>query len=293
VRAWLVAARPATLLASVAPVLVGSGLAVGDGAFRWDAFVVTVVTAVLINVSANFANDASDHARGVDTADRIGPPRAVAGGLLSARQVWLGTVAVVALACAGGAYLAWISDWQILAVGVAALLAMLAYSGGPWPYGYHGLGEVSVFAFFGLAGVVGSRFVHDSTAPASAWLLAVPVGFLVTAILVANNVRDIDTDRSSGKRTLAVVLGRPATRVLYATLVLGSFALIAAFAAFDLTPRLTLIALTALPLAVAPVRAVATQTAGPQLITALKANTRVHLAVGVLLAAGAALGRPG
>ncbi|MBI5156383.1 MAG: 1,4-dihydroxy-2-naphthoate octaprenyltransferase, partial [Acidimicrobiia bacterium] len=205
---WLVAARPPTLLAAVAPVLVGGGLAWGDGAFRLDAFAVTLITAVAINIAANFSNDASDARRGADGPHRIGPPRAVASGLLTARRVWAATAVVLALAAAGGLYLAWISDWRLLVVGAAAIVATLTYTGGPWPYGYRGLGEVFVFGFFGLFAVVGSRFVHDATITAEAWLLAVPVGFLVTAILVANNVRDIDTDRTAGKRTLAVRLGR-------------------------------------------------------------------------------------
>ncbi len=286
---WLVAARPPTLLASVAPVLVGGGLATGDGAFRWDALIVTLVTAVLINVAVNFANDASDARRGVDGPQRIGPPRAVASGTLTARQVWAGTLFVLALASAGGVYLAWISSWWILCAGVAAIVAALAYTGGPWPYGYHGLGEVFVFTFFGLTGVVGSRFVHDATLTTEAWLLAIPVGFLVTAILVVNNIRDLDTDRTANKRTLAVILGRPGTRILYATLVFGSFALIAAYAAFGLTPRWTLLALMALSLAVPPVGIVTSQETGPILIKALKMNALLVLVVSVLLGIGAAV----
>ena len=223
------------------------GLAIGDTAFRWDALIVTLVTAVLINVAVNFANDASDARRGADGPHRIGPPRAVASGMLTARQVWVGTAVALAFASVGGGYLAWIASWWILAVGFAAIVAALAYTGGPWPYGYHGSGEVFVFAFFGLAGVVGSRFVHDATLTEEAWLLAIPVGFLVTAILVANNVRDIDTDRTANKRTLAVILGRRRTRFLYATLVFAAFVLIAAYAAFTLTPPWTLLALIALP----------------------------------------------
>ena len=288
-RAWLVAARPPTLLAAVAPVLVGSGLAAADDVFRWDAFAAALTAAVLINLAANFANDASDAKRGTDLADRIGPPRAVATGLLTARQVWRGTAIAVALAAVIGAYLAWISSWVIIVIGVAAILAMLGYTGGPWPYGYRALGELFVFTFFGPVAVVGSRYVHDTTAPLDAWLLAVPVGFLVTAILVANNVRDIDTDRATGKRTLAVVLGREATRVLFAALILSAFVLVAVFAAVGATGVWTLIALLALPLAVQPIRLVSTKVDGPSLISALKANARLHAIVGLLLAVGVQL----
>ena len=287
--AWLVAARPATLLASVSPVLVGSGLAAGDGVFRWDAFAITLLTAVLLNVAVNFANDASDHARGADTVHRIGPPRAVASGLLSARQVWIGTAVVLALGCAGGIYLAAISGWVVIAIGAAAIVALLAYTGGPWPYGYHGLGELFVFGFFGPAAVVGSRYVYDATIPADAWLLAIPVGLLVTAILVVNNVRDLETDRAAGKRTLAVLIGRAPTRVLFAVLVLGTFAFIGGLAGLEVIDHGALIALTALPLAIGPIRAVATETAGEGLVAALKATARLHLVVGLLLAAGLAL----
>ncbi len=163
---------------------------------------------------------------------------------------------------------------------------MLGYTGGPWPYGYHGLGEVFVFTFFGLAAVVGSRYVHDTTAPADAWLLAIPVGFLVTAILVANNVRDIDTDRAAGKRTLAVILGRTRTRVLYGSLVIGAFVVVAGVVAVGAAGAGTLIGVIALPMAGAPIRTVATTEAGPELIGALKATARLHLVMGILLAVG-------
>jgi 1,4-dihydroxy-2-naphthoate octaprenyltransferase len=285
-RPWLVAARPPTLLAAVSPVLVGGGLAVRDDVFRLDAFVATLAAAVLINVAANFANDASDAHRGADTPDRIGPPRAVATGMLTARQVWAGTTVVVLLAAGIGIYLAWISSWVIIAIGAASLVAMLGYTGGPWPYGYRGLGEVFVFVFFGLVAVVGSRYVHDATVTSEAWLLAIPVGFLVTAILVANNVRDIDTDRAAGKRTLAVRMGRGATRVFYGVLVIGAFFVVGAFAAFGLTPIWSVVALAALPIAITPVRTVTTRTDGPALVGALKATARLHALVGLLLGIG-------
>ena len=288
-RAWVLAARPPTLLAAVGPVLVGSGLAVHDGVFRWDAFVVTLVTAVLINVGVNFANDASDARRGADTPDRIGPVRAVASGLIPERRMWTGVAVVFGLAAAGGIYLTAIAGWPILVIGAASLVAALGYTGGPVPFGYRGLGEVFVFVFFGLAGTVGSRFVHDRSAPLDAWLLAIPIGFLVTAILVANNVRDIDTDRAAGKRTLAVILGRQGTRVLFAVLTLGAFVLLALFAAAGWVPRLCALGLLALPLAIRPVTAVFRETAGPALIAALKGTARVNALVGALVALGAAL----
>lgn len=273
----------------MAPVLVGSSLALGDDVIRWDVFIVTLATAVLLNIAVNFANDASDAKRGADNPDRIGPPRVVATGMLSSRHVWSGTWLVLALAVAGGGYLTWRAGWVVIAIGVTAIVAALAYTGGPWPYGYKGLGEVFVFIFFGLAAVVGSRFVHDRTAPLEAWLLAVPVGMLVTAILVVNNVRDVETDPAAGKRTLAVALGRHRTRLLYSSLLFGAFGALAVFGAAGWVPRGALIALIALPLAVPPARTVMREESGPALIGALKANARLHLAVGVLISVGVAV----
>ena len=288
-RAWLLAARPPTLLAAVAPVLVGGGLAADDGVFAWDAFVVTLVTAVLINIGVNFANDASDAARGADTPDRIGPPRAVASGLIDAAMMWRGVVVVFGLAAAGGLYLTWVAGPWIIVIGVASIIAALGYTGGPFPYGYRGMGELFVFVFFGLVATVGSRFVHDQTAPLDAWLAALPVGLLVTGILVANNIRDIETDRRTGKRTLAVILGRGRTQTLYATLIVGAFSILGVAAAVGGMPRGSLAGLAAIPLAVPPIRTVLTETSGPALIVALKANARLHFVVGALIGLGSAL----
>ena len=288
-RAWLLAARPATLLAVVAPVLVGSGLAAGAGVFRGDAFTVAMISALLLNTGVNFANDASDAGRGADTGSRIGPRRAVASGWITPRAMWAGVAAAFSLAAAGGIYLAFIAGWPVLAIGAAAILAALGYTGGPAPYGYRGWGEVAVFIFFGVAATVGSRFVHDSTAPLDAWLLAVPVGMTAAAILVANNVRDLETDRAAGKRTLAVILGRRLARALYGLLVLGGFPLIAWFSLAGWTPLGAVIAVAAAPLAAVPLRTVARETAGPALIGALKATALLHALTGALLAAGSAL----
>ncbi|MDP8959639.1 MAG: 1,4-dihydroxy-2-naphthoate polyprenyltransferase [Actinomycetota bacterium] len=287
-RAWLLAARPHTLWAAAGPVLVGAGLALGDGVFRPDVFLATLVGALAIQVAANLANDASDARRGADSAGRIGPTRAVASGLLSERAVWMATWASFGVAALAGLYLAAVAGWLVLAVGVAAIVATLAYTGGPWPYGYHALGELFVFVFFGLVATVMSRYVYDRSAPAEAWLLAVPVGLLVTSILVVNNIRDIETDAVAGKRTLAVVLGREAAGGLFAALVAAAFAAIALFAVTGWAPPPTALALAAAPLAVPLIRRVRRYTAGPLLVEALKGTARLHALVAALLSAGAA-----
>ena len=287
---WILAARPATLWAAVAPVVVAGGVAVGDGAFRTDAFVAALVGALAIQVAANYANDVSDAHRGADTEGRIGPTRAVASGMLSARQMWTGVIVAFAVASVAGVYLIAIAGPLIAVIGIASIVATLTYVGGPIPYGYRGLGEVFVFVFFGLVATVGSRYVHDQSAPAAIWAMAIPMGFLVTAILVANNVRDIHTDEETGKRTLAVMLGRRRTVVLFSALIYGTFAAIALFALTGVTQPWSAVALISLPLGVPLVRTVARQVEGPPLIKVLKGTARLQLVVGVLLAAGSAIG---
>jgi len=287
-QAWKIAARPHTLPAAIVPVLVGSGLAYGVSVFRWDAFVWTLVGALAIQVAANFANDASDAHRGADTADRVGPPRMVALGVIEARQMWLATWIAIAIAAVAGVFLTVIAGWIVLLIGVSSVVAMLGYVGGPAPYGYRGFGEVFVFVFFGLVATVGSRYVHDQTAPLSAWLLAIPIGMLVTAILVVNNYRDIDTDRAAGKRTLAVILDRGRTWSFFTVLVYGAFVAIAVFGTVGWTPLSTLFSCFLVPFAAIPVRIVYAKTDGPALIRALKSTARLHLWVGVSLAAAVA-----
>lgn len=288
-RVWVQAARPATLWAAVAPVLVGSGLAANDDAFRWDASLAALVGALAIQVAANFANDVSDAARGADTAARIGPPRAVAGGLVTPRAMWTAVWLAFAFAAVAGVYLIVIAGWVVALIGVVSVLAALSYVGGPIPYGYRALGEVFVFAFFGIVATVGSRYVHDMSAPLDSWLLAIPVGMLVTAILVANNIRDLDTDQATGKRTLAVVLGRKRTAVLFSTLVLGAPALVAILAVLRLTPFPTVFTVIFLPFSHRLARTVRSEVTGPALIRALVGTARLHLAVGLTVALGAAI----
>ncbi len=288
-QAWKTAARLHTLPAAITPVTVAAGLAVNDGVFRWDAFIWTLVGAIAIQVAANFANDASDAAKGTDTEDRLGPPRMVALGIISPRSIWTATGIAVGVASIAGVFLTIIAGPWILVIGVASVLAMLGYVGGRSPYGYRGLGELSVFIFFGLVATVGSRYVYDGTAPQSAWLLAIPIGMLATAILVANNYRDLETDRAAGKRTLAVMIGPKRTQFLFAALVYGAFPLIVVFAVTGLTPLGTLFGATWAPFAIGPVSIVQSKTDGPNLIRALKLTARLHLLTGLSLAAGAAI----
>jgi 1,4-dihydroxy-2-naphthoate octaprenyltransferase len=283
---WVLASRPATLPAGAAPVIVGSSLAGAAGVFRWDALVVILFSALAIQVGVNFANDLADAQKGADTETRIGPPRAVATGLLSAEHMKRGIVIAFGLAAIAGVYLIWLAGWVILAIGVISIIAALGYTNGPIPYGYYGLGELFVFIFFGLVATVGTRYVYDQTAPADAWVSGISMGLLAAAILVANNVRDSDTDRVAGKRTLAVVLGRNPARVLYAAMVLGSFAVVAAAVPVGTLSTWSLLTLLALPLTVPPIRTIFTETAGPPLIGVLKETARLQLVFAALLAVG-------
>ena len=207
-QAWILAMRPKTLPAAAAPVVVGAALAFADGRFDLLPALAAALGALLLQILSNFANDYSDYFRGADTTERIGPVRVTSSGLISPSQLRLGMIVVIALAVLVGLYLVWVGGWPILVAGVAAILAALAYTGGPFPFGYHGLGELFVFLFFGIVAVCGTYFVQAHNVTWGVLVAAVPVGLLVTAILVVNNYRDIDTDRRAGKRTLAVRLGR-------------------------------------------------------------------------------------
>ena len=197
-----------------------------------------------------------------------------------------GILVMFGLAALAGLYLIWMAGWLILTIGVISIIAALGYTNGPVPYGYYGLGEVFVFVFFGLVATVGTRYVYDRTAPADAWWAGVAMGLLAAAILVANNVRDIDTDREAGKRTLAVILGRNSARWLYAAMVVGAYAAVAGAVAVGVLPTWALLTLISLPLAVVPIRSIFTETAGPPLIAVLKATARLQLVFAALLAVG-------
>jgi 1,4-dihydroxy-2-naphthoate polyprenyltransferase len=285
-RLWLVAARPRTLPAAVAPVLVGTALAQDEDVFHPVRFVCALVGSIFIQVGTNLANDYSDARRGADTEDRLGPVRVTAGGLMPPRRVLIGTWVAFAIAVAAGVYLVAVAGWELLIVGAASIAAGVLYTGGPKPYGYEGLGELFVFLFFGVVAVAGSYYVQVEELEWEAFALSVPVGLLASAILVVNNVRDVDTDRRAGKRTLAVRLGRLSARRLYAVMLLLAFvAPIVIWAAGGLSAAI-LLALLALPLAPALVRTVGTRTDGASLNGALAGTGRLLAVFSILLSAG-------
>lgn len=291
-RIWLNAARPRTLPAAVAPVLVGTAAAIfaaGDLP-RWGLFVAALVASVLIQIGTNLANDYSDARRGADSADRLGPVRVTSAGLITPRRVLVATWIAFGLAALLGLYIAWQSDWIILVVGVVSIAAGFLYTGGPKPYGYAGLGEIFVFVFFGLVAVNGSYFIQLEEL---AWLpfgLSVAVGLLSTAILVVNNVRDIDTDRRAGKNTLAVRLGRESARRLYVFLMLSAFFVLGLTVVLNDGPWLALLGLTGIPMARDPIAAVTGRTDGPSLNKALAGTGAVLGVTAVLTSIGLVLG---
>jgi 1,4-dihydroxy-2-naphthoate octaprenyltransferase len=288
-RLWFLAARPRTLPAAIAPVLVGTSLAISGDTFRPLAFVAALIGSVFIQIGTNLSNDYSDARRGADTEDRLGPVRVTAGGLLPPRRVLVGTYLAFGVAVAAGAYLAAVAGWELLLVGVASIVAGVLYTGGPRPYGYEGLGELFVFLFFGVVAVTGSYYVQTEDLTWEAFALSVPVGLLAAAILVVNNVRDADTDRRAGKRTLAVKLGRERTRVLFVAMLVVAFAVpLAVAAAGGLSFWLALTAL-AWPLAPPLIRTVRTRTDGPALNGALAATGRLLGVYSLLLSLGVLL----
>ncbi len=290
-RIWLMAARPRTLPAAIAPVLVGTALAGFAHVFHPLRLIAALLSSIFIQVGTNLSNDYSDARRGADTEDRLGPVRVTAGGLVPPKQVLIATYVSFGLAVLFGVYLIVVAGWQLLLVGAASILAGVLYTGGPRPYGYEGLGEVFVFLFFGIVAVAGSFFVQVKHLHWEAFALAVPVGLLAAAILVVNNLRDIDTDRRAGKRTLAVRLGRDRTRTLYATMVYGAFVLTPVTWVFGPLKPWVLLPWLTVPLAAPVVRLVRNRTDGPSLNQALAKTGMLQLAFCVLLSAGLLLSR--
>jgi 1,4-dihydroxy-2-naphthoate octaprenyltransferase len=282
---WVAGARPRTLPVSVVPVVVGTSVASAEGTVIWWRAAAALVVSVAIQVGTNYANDYSDGVRGTDTA-RVGPVRLVASGLASPPEVRRAALVAFGVAAVAGLGLAIAVNPLLIVVGAACILAGWLYTGGPRPYGYVGLGEVFVFVFFGLVATAGSAYVQLEQVTGLAVLAAVPVGLLAVALLVVNNLRDLTGDAAVGKKTLAVRLGAPATRLLYAACLLTPYALVVAIA---VARPWALIALASLPLAVRPVRRVLARESGRGLIEVLVATGRVQLVFGLLLAMGIAL----
>jgi 1,4-dihydroxy-2-naphthoate octaprenyltransferase len=253
---WWLAARPKTLPAAVSGVVAGTALAVRDGQFRLGPALAALLVGLLLQIGSNLANDVFDYERGADTPGRLGPLRVTQAGLLSPKQVKLGMGVVFGLAALLGLYLTWQAGWPVLLIGLAAILSAILYTGGPFAYGYYGLGDLFVFLFFGLAAVAGTYYVQARTVSQAAWWTAVPIGLLVVNILVVNNLRDIENDRAVGKQTLAVRLGVRGTRWQYTLLLALTYLLVPILILGGILPWGALLTWLSIPLAVSLVRKV-------------------------------------
>jgi 1,4-dihydroxy-2-naphthoate polyprenyltransferase len=287
-RIWLMAARPRTLPAAIAPVLVGTAAAVewAGRLPRVGAFIAALVGSIFIQIGTNLANDYSDAKRGADTVDRLGPVRVTSAGLVTPQRVLVATWMAFGVAIACGIYLTVVAGIVILLIGAVSIAAGVLYTGGPRPYGYAGLGEVFVFLFFGLVAVNGSYYVQIEQLDALPLGLSIAVGFLATAILVVNNARDIETDRRAGKNTLAVRMGRHNAVVLYRLLVLGAYVVLPIALVAGDASLLPLIAFLSLPMAVRPLRTMSNRTDGPALNAALAATGALLGAFSLLVSVG-------
>jgi 1,4-dihydroxy-2-naphthoate octaprenyltransferase len=283
---WILAARPATLTASLAPVVVGAACGSTRGPLRVGATVAALTGAILIQIGTNLANDVFDHEKGADGPDRRGPIRVTQARLLTPSAVRAGMLVAFALAMLAGIYLTAVAGWPVVAIGLASIAAGIAYTGGPWPLGYHGLGDVFVFVFFGPVAVCGTAFVASGEVSALAAAASVPVGCIAACVLVINNVRDRDTDVRAGKRTLAVRFGRAFGVAEYAVLLAAAYAVPIGLTLLGARSAWTLLPLATLPLAWRLVSVVATETSGPALNRALSGTARLLLVFGTLFSIG-------
>jgi len=285
-RVWWSAVRPATLAASVGPVLAGTAIAVHDGGARPAAGLAALVVAIAVQVGVNFSNDYSDFKRGADTHGRIGPVRAASSGVVAPEHVKWAAIAAFGVAAAVGVALSLATNWRLLFVGAACLLAAWLYTGGPRPYGYLGLGEVFVFVFFGLVATCATVYVEELRVTTLAVLIACSLGFLATAILVLNNLRDVDSDAAAGKRTLATRIGRERTRYLLLAIAIATFVMPVIAVLVRVAGPTILVTLLAIPVLAAPVRTAFSTPAGPALVGALKRTAASELVFSLLFAIG-------
>ena len=262
-KTWMLAIRPRTLPAAAAGVLMGAAMAWHDRHLRFDATLVCLFTALLLQIGSNLANDVFDFERGTDTAERLGPTRVTQAELLSPRQVKIGMAVVFSLAALLGLYLAWLGGWVIIILGIAAIISAIAYTGGPFPLGYYGLGDIFVFIFFGLASVAGTYYIQAGSVSPAVWWMTIPPGLIITAILVVNNLRDIENDRKAGKHTMAVRLGEQGTKIQYLVCMVIAYLILIPVAVTGLIPWMTLLAWLSLPVAYQATQVVLTQKGRP------------------------------
>lgn len=283
--AWMLAIRPRTLPAAAAGVMMGGALAWQDGFLRIDALLVCLFAALLLQIGSNLANDVFDYERGTDTPERLGPTRVTQAGLLTPSQVKVGMAVVFGLAAMLGLYLAYLGGLPIILLGIAAIISAIAYTGGPFPLGYYGLGDIFVFIFFGLASVAGTYYVQAGFVSPAAWWMTIPPGMIITAILVVNNLRDLENDRKAGKHTLAVIFGEHATKIQYMVCLTLAYLIIPIASWLGIVPWPSLLTWVSLPIAYQAARVTLTQKGRP-LNTALASTGQTALLFSLLFWAG-------
>lgn len=282
---WMLASRPKTLPAAASGVIAGTALAWRDGQFRAAPALAALLVALLLQVGSNLANDVYDYERGADAGERHGPLRVTQAGLLTPVQVKMGMWLVFCLSAILGLYLAWQVGWVVILVGLAGILSAIAYTGGPFPLAYYGLGDVFVFIFFGLASVAGTYYVQAGSVSPAAWWMSLPIGWLIVDILVVNNLRDINVDRAAGKRTLAVRFGERGARLQYILLLFASYSILPVLAFREVLPWTCLLAWLSLPLAWRTWQVVS-KTSGRPLNEALAGTGQTTLVFSLLFLAG-------
>lgn len=283
--AWVLASRPRTLAAAVMPVIVGSSIAIRDGVFHPIAALVALLCSLLIQVGTNLVNDLFDFLHGTDKKDRIGPQRATASGLLSKYEMKLGIYFTFGLSFFLGLYLVYLGGIFILLIGIFSILAGIAYTAGPFPLAYNGLGDIAVFIFFGLVGTVGTYYVQANEITAMVFWSSIPVGALITNILVVNNYRDREEDHSNGKNTLAVIFGEKFARIQYVFFMIVSYAILFVVYFTFKKSLLIFLPLLSLPLSIKLVRMIFTLR-GHELNKTLELTAKLSALYGLLFAAG-------
>ena len=278
---WWLAIRPKTLPAAASGVVIGSALAWANGLFQFAPALAALCVALLLQIGSNVANDVFDFERGADTFERQGPLRVTQAGLLTPVQVKRGMWAIFGLAALFGLYLVTLRGWVIIVIGLAAILSAIAYTGGPFPLGYYGLGDIFVFIFFGVVAVTGTYYVQAGSVSAAAWWMSVPIGLIITAILIVNNLRDIENDRKAGKHTLAVRFGVRGTRIEYVLCMISTYLILPVLIMLNIVPLLSLLAWLSIPIAWNTLRVVFTQEGRP-LNAALAGTGQTALAYSVL-----------